>query len=372
MSAGMSFATRGDIPAHRRIMTMTLPMRSRILTALAALLLLALYFLPLWSIQLTAPQYPEGLGMFIRINDIVGSTEFDLTKINSLNHYIGMKPIAAEAIPELRFMPWIVALLIGGGLLAAVLGRRKVLYTWLVAFALLGTAGLVDFYRWSYDYGHNLDAETAIIKVPGMSYQPPLIGTKQLLNFRATSWPASGGWLAGIAFGMGALAALLASRSARRGSTIGAVAVAVAACGAAGPKAMAYDGSESCDYCRMAITDARYGTQLITTAGKTLRFDSIECLASYAAAASDAGTVASVWVTDAAHPGVFIASADAHFVRRTGSAGSPMGLGITAFGPDADVAALRREFGAIMTWAEVVALVNAERARETSAAGALP
>ena len=365
----MSFASTGGIPAHRRI---SMPARSRLLTALAALLLLALFVLPLWSIQLTAPQYPEGLGMFIRINDIVGSTEFDLTKINSLNHYIGMKPIAAEAIPELRFMPWIVALLIGGGLLAAILGRRKVLYAWLIAFVVFGAAGLADFYRWSYDYGHNLDAETAIIKVPGMSYQPPLIGTKQLLNFRATSWPASGGWLAGIAFGMGALAVLLASRSARRASAIGTVAVAVAACGAVGPQTMAYDGSESCDYCRMAITDARYGTQLITTTGKTLRFDSIECLASYYAGARDGGTVASVWMSDAAHPGVFVSSGNARFVRRAGSTGSPMGLGLTAFGPDADDAALQREFGAIMSWSEVVALVEAERAAPAPTAGALP
>ena len=61
-------------------------------------------------------------------------------------------------------------------------------------FAAGALAGLADFYRWGYDYGHNLDPE-AIIKIPGMSYQPPLIGTKQLLNFQATSWPASGGWI---------------------------------------------------------------------------------------------------------------------------------------------------------------------------------
>ena len=36
----------------------------------------------------------------------------------------------------------------------------------------------------------------AAIKVPGMSYQPPLIGGKQLLNFHATSWPDAGGWAA--------------------------------------------------------------------------------------------------------------------------------------------------------------------------------
>jgi copper chaperone NosL len=65
----------------------------------------------------------------------------------------------------------------------------------LVAFA---AAGLADFYKWAYDYGHNLDPK-AIIKVPGMTYQPPLIGSKQLLNFHATSWPAAGGWIAILA-----------------------------------------------------------------------------------------------------------------------------------------------------------------------------
>jgi copper chaperone NosL len=64
-------------------------------------------------------------------------------------------------------------------------------------------AGLADFYCWGYDYGHDLDPE-AILKIPGMSYQPPLIGSKQLLNFRATSWPASGGWILVLALLLGA------------------------------------------------------------------------------------------------------------------------------------------------------------------------
>lgn len=180
---------------------------SRILTAVAAVLLLSVFVFPLWSIHLVAPQYPEGIGMYIRVNTIVGWTEFDLNKINNLNHYIGMKRIVPEAIPELRFMPWLFAALIGGGVLVAIIGRRRALRGWLVAFALLGASGLVDFYRWSYDYGHNLDPETAVIKVPGMSYQPPLIGSKQLLNFTATSWPGPAGWLAGVAFALGAIAA---------------------------------------------------------------------------------------------------------------------------------------------------------------------
>ena len=35
----------------------------------------------------------------------------------------------------------------------------------------------------------------AAIKVPGMTYQPPLLGAKQMLNINAHSWPASGGWI---------------------------------------------------------------------------------------------------------------------------------------------------------------------------------
>ena len=56
---------------------------------------------------------------------------------------------------------------------------------------------LYDYYIWGYDYGHNLNPHAAI-KVPGMSYQPPLIGSKKLLNFTSTSWPAAGGIVIGI------------------------------------------------------------------------------------------------------------------------------------------------------------------------------
>ena len=53
---------------------------------------------------------------------------------------------------------------------------------------------MVDFWLWEYDYGHNLNPDAAIV-VPGMTYQPPLIGFKQLLNFGAYSYPDIGGWI---------------------------------------------------------------------------------------------------------------------------------------------------------------------------------
>ncbi|QID33671.1 hypothetical protein [Pampinifervens florentissimum] len=178
---------------------------SRGLLALASLLLILTYFLPLWRIELVAPQYPEGLRMFIWVNRITGGTEFDLYNINLLNHYIGMKPIEPEAIPELKILPFIIGFLIAFGLLSAILGKRVLLYAWVITFVLLGVAGLADFYKWGYDYGHNLNPN-APIKIPGLAYQPPLIGTKQLLNMLASSFPDVGGYIAVVSLFLGFLA----------------------------------------------------------------------------------------------------------------------------------------------------------------------
>ena len=184
----------------------------RILILLASVLMIGVYVVPLWSVRLTAPQYPEGLGMQIRINTVEGATENDLNNINNLNHYIGMKRIEPDAIPELRIMPWIVAAIIVTGLATAALAKRKLVYAWTAGFVAIAIIGLIDFWRWEYDYGHHLDNAHAILKIPGMTYQPPLIGAKQLLNFRAVSLPSVGGFLAGVALALAVAGVVLAWR----------------------------------------------------------------------------------------------------------------------------------------------------------------
>ncbi len=174
--------------------------RARLLAVLAVLVGLGALVLPLWEVRLGAPQYPEGLGLRIHAHTVTGIKPNDLQNINGLNHYIGMKPILPDAIPELRYMPWLIGALIGSGALLAARGMRRALWTWLAAFALLGAVGLWDFWRWEHDYGHNLDMDQAIIVVPGMTYQPPLFGSKQLLNFTATAWPGAGAMALGVAF----------------------------------------------------------------------------------------------------------------------------------------------------------------------------
>ncbi len=180
--------------------------KSRILILTASLLLIGIYFTPLWMISLEAPQYPEGLYLYIGVDEIYGSEDATIQNFNLLNHYIGMKDIEPDAIPELKFMPYIVAFFIAFGLLIFLLKKPKLIYVWVILIIITGIAGLVDFYLWEYDYGHNL-SDKAAIKLKGMTYQPPMFGTKQLLNFVAGAWPQAGAYF----FGFSVLSGIAAS-----------------------------------------------------------------------------------------------------------------------------------------------------------------
>lgn len=190
---------------------------ARWLTGTAGLLLAAAFAFPLWGIQLRAPQYPEGLGLLIWVRTVTGARPTDLNNINELNHYIGMRAIDPDAIGVLRLMPWVLGALAALALVVALIGRRRLLVAWLATFGVAALAGLAEFWLWEYDYGHHLDTEHAIITVPGMSYQPPVIGARQLLNFTAISWPATGGVLIGVALLAGVAALVISVRSARAG-----------------------------------------------------------------------------------------------------------------------------------------------------------
>ena len=135
--------------------------------------------------------------MYIWINKIGGDGPGTLQNVNILNHYVGMKFIEPDAIPELQYFPYIIIGLAVLALLAAAINKKQVYLGWAILFAVLAVAGIYDFYLWEYDYGHNL-SPTAPIKIPGASFQPPLFGSKVILNFIAKSFPHTGGYFAGL------------------------------------------------------------------------------------------------------------------------------------------------------------------------------
>ncbi|MCB9080126.1 MAG: hypothetical protein H6555_00265 [Lewinellaceae bacterium] len=186
----------------------------RLLMFLAALSLLALFIWPMWKIVLYAPQYPDGVEMHIYINKLGGTSPGTLQNVNILNHYVGMKAIEPDSIPELQYFQYVILALVFLGLVATAINRRWAFMAWLILLVVLAIAGIYDFYLWEYDYGHNL-SDTAPIKIPGASFQPPLIGVKEILNFTAVSLPHWGGYFFGLGMILAGVASWLTGKTRR-------------------------------------------------------------------------------------------------------------------------------------------------------------
>tara|TARA_R110002050_G_scaffold57866_5_gene130190 strand:+ start:20157 stop:20747 length:591 start_codon:yes stop_codon:yes gene_type:complete len=190
--------------------------KSNILMLLAALFPLALFIFPLWNITLEAPQYPIPLGMNIHINDFSDAHPHDIKNINLMNHYVGMKYIP-DAIPEFKIFPIGIILTTILGLIIAFKGNYKWFLFWFILMIVLCSAGLYDFYLWEHDYGHDLDPK-AIMKFTNpdgsvMGFQPPLFGSKNILNFKAHSYPRLGALFLGLGIATGFIAFLIGKKN---------------------------------------------------------------------------------------------------------------------------------------------------------------
>jgi len=306
---------------------------SRIIAIICSIGLIAVLFVPLWRIELSAPQYPEGLMLKIYPDKLGG----DVDIINGLNHYIGMRTLHTEDFIEFTILPYIIGLLAAFGILSAWINRKWFFASWVIFFIVFGIVAMVDFYRWEYNYGHNLD-ESAAIKVPGMAYQPPLIGYKKLLNFGAYSIPDIGGWIfivAGVLLVIALFLELRRTVKITRGLEIKTTMTAVmitfllSAC-SSGPQPIKY-GTDGCDFCKMTISDNRFGGELITQKGKAYKFDDLHCLTSFLKSNyREPNEIGEIYLVDFSRPGTFIVSKES-FLLKSEALRSPMGANIAAF-----------------------------------------
>ena len=195
--------------------------RSKIIMIIAAILPLFLFVFPMWNITLEAPQYPEAIGMDIWINKIADHNPHDIKNINLMNHYVGMKDIP-EHIEEFDIFPPVIITMVVLGLIIGIVTKPKWYLAWFVLMSLLGTAGMYDFYTWEYEYGHELNPKAAIkfMDEDGnpMAYQPPLIGTKVILNFTAHSYPMLGSYFLFTGMLLAPVAFLIARKEERKKS----------------------------------------------------------------------------------------------------------------------------------------------------------
>lgn len=87
-------------------------------------------------------------------------------------------------------------------------------------------------------------------------------------------------------------------------------------------------GKEHCAHCSMAITDHKFHSQILTTKGRRIYFDSLECLHAYVK--EKRPSIQSVWVVLYDSPGK-MASMDSASYIQSEDIRTPMGEGIAAF-----------------------------------------
>jgi copper chaperone NosL len=324
---------------------------ARTLSFICGAALFVVIFVPMWRIDLTAPQYPEGLVLKIHANKLAG----DVDVISGLNHYIGMRRLRTEDFFEFTILPYLIGAFGLFGFLTFLVNRRWFFYTWTALYIAFGVIAMFDFYRWEYNYGHNLDPNAAII-VPGMAYQPPLIGFKQLLNFGAYSFPDVGGY---IFIGVGLILVILAYREWKvKPKNIAATAslllmLTLQGC-ASGPQPIAF-GKDACHFCKMVISDQRFGAEVITNKNKIYKFDDVHCVVSFIKSGTVPSTeIASVYLVDFAEKGKLV-KAEESFLLQAEQLRSPMGGNVAAFTIADSMKKFQQELsGMPVNWTELI------------------
>ena len=164
-----------------------------ILLGIAAVLLLASMFLPYWKMTLNAPQYPGGLSIEVFVNRMAG----DVTEIDGLNHYIGMRPLGEAAQLERA-----VSMVAVGILVLLVLAAIFVHSPWALLLALPAILWpfifIADMYYWMRHFGLNLDP-TAPLSSSIDPFVPPILGSGMVGQFETIASFQIGLWMAFLA-----------------------------------------------------------------------------------------------------------------------------------------------------------------------------
>jgi len=172
-------------PEQRAAERLRYGMPGLLLMAARVLLLVSIFF-PYWRMHLEAPQYPNGLHVAAFVNHLTG----DVAEIDSLNHYIGMRPLHEAAQFERAasvFLIIAMALFIEGvgyvhNWWAALLALPAVLFP---AFFL------VDLHFWMSHFGQNLDPN-APLSASIKPFTPPVLGVGTVGQFRTIASAGSG------------------------------------------------------------------------------------------------------------------------------------------------------------------------------------
>jgi hypothetical protein len=179
----------------------------RLLTLAGLALLAAAYFSPVWWVSLKAPNYPPetfpqgvriefyfdhvGNGCAVRQNKEVeeeGEALDCVHEMNTINHFIGMHPIASGARYELASAPYIFPVM---GLLLLAFMFYGGPFWWLLAIpaTLTPLVFVLDYAAWLWWFGHTLSPMGAFTIKP---FMPTVFGEGKVAQFSTYSYPSYG------------------------------------------------------------------------------------------------------------------------------------------------------------------------------------
>ncbi|MFD1629413.1 nitrous oxide reductase accessory protein NosL [Pseudopedobacter beijingensis] len=110
-------------------------------------------------------------------------------------------------------------------------------------------------------------------------------------------------------------------------------------------------GVDNCDFCKMTISDQRYGAELVSKKGRIFKFDDIHCIKGFIENGQiKHQDIAGSWIVDFAHPEKLI-SAKESYLFFSEQLKSPMGSNIAAFENTHERAKIQENYsGTEMKW----------------------
>jgi copper chaperone NosL len=102
-------------------------------------------------------------------------------------------------------------------------------------------------------------------------------------------------------------------------------------------------GSDECAYCRMMITDAEFGSQIVNNQGRSYKFDSVECMVAYDLT-EEGENFHSKWVPNFLDREEWLNAEEAVYLHSE-TLRSPMGLFLSAYSNQESAEEMKEEYG---------------------------
>ncbi len=183
--------------------------------AFVAILFAASYTQPLWVTHLKAAQYPQGLRLYVYLDRTGG----DVFEVNTLNHYVGMRPVEKMATFErnIAYMSLMITCILA--VVASTLRKTNWQMLLVLPLVLFPLGMLLDLYAWLWYAGHSLQPD-APLSMTVKPFTPKLVGTQDIANFQVTSSLGLGTYMQIAASLLLAGAAVAGWRLSKRGAHV--------------------------------------------------------------------------------------------------------------------------------------------------------